>query len=150
MTNVRSSLTFTLVSTRTEPLAEDKRYTVNTLLSTWPFQPEIYGESHITYQSEIVKDIAIPVCKASSPSSLFLNVVTSGNGASSSTRIGSDTTRDGGGSGSRGRDGGGRSSLGMETRKDLLYFFLSKFLQLQIRSFLPISTIIIIDRVSVQ
>ena len=58
--------------------------------------------------------------------------------------------RDGGGSGSRGRDGGGRSSLGMGTRKDLLYFFLSKFLRLQSRSFLPISTIRIIDRVSVQ
>ena len=97
-----------------------------------------------------MKDIAIPVGKASSASSLFLNVVTSGNGASSSTRIGSDMTRDGGGSGSRGRAGGGRSSLGMETRKDLLYFFLSKFLRLQSRSFLPISTIRIIDRVSVQ
>ena len=161
---------------------------------------------------------AIPGGKASSASNLFLNVVTSGWGASSSTRTGSDMTRDrggacgrdergsgsyrrdgggsgsrgrdgggsgsrgrdrggsgslesdgggsgsqgrdgggsgsqerdGGGSGSRGRDDGGSSSLEMETRKDLLYFFLSKFFRLQSRSILPISTIRIIDTVSVQ
>lgn len=93
---------------------------------------------------------AIPGGKASIASNMFLNVVTSGRGASSSIRTGSDMTRDRGESGSRGRDERGSSSLEMETRKDLPYFFLSKFFRLQSRSFLPISTIRIRDTVSVR
>lgn len=54
----------------------------------------------MTYQLVATYTVTIPVGKASSASNLFVSVVTSGSGASTSTRMGSDMTRDGGGSAS--------------------------------------------------
>ena len=82
------------------------------------FKPETYGtKNHISNNMCIHEQqvISIQGGKASSAFILFLNVITSGRDASSITLNWSDTMR----------DGGGNSSLEMETRKELLYFFLS-------------------------